>query len=191
MLEPSASGDLATPIQPRLVDLFLAFAGIAIIGFGGVLPCARWMLVEQRRWMTGSEFSDALAVAQFLPGGNILNLAVAVGQRYHGAAGSLAGVTGLLAGPFILVTSLTGLYFRYGQVPAVHGMLNGIAAAAAGLMLMTAAKMARPLLDRAFLLPLVFAVAAFLGVALAELSLVAVLIVLVPLSVGYAWWRLP
>ena len=75
--------------------------------------------------MTGAEFSEALALAQFLPGGNILNLGVAVGQRYRGVFGSLACTAGLVVGPFILVTLLAGLYLRYGQVPAVHNMLTG------------------------------------------------------------------
>jgi chromate transporter len=178
------------PVKPSLLDLFLAFSGMAVIGFGGVMPWARRMLVEQRKWMTGAEFAEALAVAQFLPGGNIINLSIAVGQRYHGVVGSLLCAGGLLVGPFILVTLLAGLYLRYGQVPAIHGMLGGIAAAAAGLMLATAAKMARPLLDRAALVPLAFAALAFLGVGLAELSLVLVVVALVPLSIAYAWWKL-
>ena len=162
-----------------------------MIGFGGVLPWARRMLVEQRKWMTGDEFSEALAVAQFLPGGNILNLGVAVGQRYRGVLGSLACTAGLVVGPFVLVTLLAGLYLRHGQVPAVQDMLDGIAAAAAGLMLAMAAKMARPLFDKAALLPLALAALAFVCIGVAEFPLVAVVLILVPLSVAYAWWKLP
>ena len=153
MQQSTLNGHLPAPFQPSLLDLFLAFSGMAVIGFGGVLPWARRMLVEQRKWMTGDEFSEALAVAQFLPGGNILNLGVAVGQRYRGVLGSLACTAGLVVGPFILVTLLAGLYLRYGQVPAVHNMLAGIAAGAAGLMLSMAAKMARPLVNRQKLVP--------------------------------------
>jgi len=191
MQESTLNGDVPAPLQPSLLDLFLAFSGMAVIGFGGVLPWARHMLVEQRKWMTGAEFSEALAVAQFLPGGNILNLGVAVGQRYHGILGSLVCAAGLLIGPFIVVTLLAGLYLRYGQAPAIHDMLGGIAAGAAGLMLATAAKMARPLLDRAALVPLGFAFVAFLCIGVAKLSLVAVVLTLVPLSIAYAWWKLP
>ena len=191
MVQSTLNGGAATSAPPRLIDLFLAFSGMAIIGFGGVMPWARRMLVEQRKWMTPHEFAEALAVAQFLPGGNILNLAVAVGQRYHGVLGSLACAAGLLIGPFILVTLLAGLYLQYGQAPAIHDMLGGIAAAAAGLMLATAAKMARPLLNRAALVPLAFAVVAFLCIGVAKLSLVAIVLALVPLSIAYTWWKLP
>jgi chromate transporter len=185
-----ANDDILPP-RPSLFDLAVAFSGIAVIGFGGVMPWARRMLVEQRKWMTPHEFSEALAVAQFLPGGNIVNLAVAVGQHYHGVVGSLVCVASLLIGPFILVTLLTGAYLRYGDLPAIHAMLGGIAAAAAGLMISMVAKMARPLIDRSALIPLGFALLAFLAVGFAKLPLVAVLAVLVPASVAYAWWKLP
>lgn len=190
MAQPVASADPPT-VRPRLIDLFLGFAGIAILGFGGVMPWAYRMLVEQRRWLTPSEFSEALAVAQFLPGGNIINLGVAIGQREHGIAGSLACVLGLLSGPFVIVTSVAGLYLTYGQRPEVHGMLGGIAAAAAGLMLSMAAKMTRPLLSRGALVPLAFAALAFLGIGIAGFPLILVIALLVPFSIAYSWWRLP
>ena len=63
---------------PTLGDLFLAFAGIAIMGFGGVLPWARRMLVEERRWLTAEEFTETLSLGQFLPGGNIVNMSVVI-----------------------------------------------------------------------------------------------------------------
>jgi chromate transporter len=177
--------------NPSLLDLFLAFLGIALIGFGGVMPWARRMLVERRKWLTPTEFAEALALAQFLPGGNIVNLSVAVGQRYHGLAGSLVAVTGLIGGPFILVTTIGGLYLRYGETPVIHHVLSGVSAGAAGLMLCMAAQMARPLLSRGALVPLGFAVVAFVTVGLAKLPLIPVLAVLIPISVAVAWWNLP
>src|SRR5688572_4965425 len=149
------------------------------------------MLVEQRRWMSRHEFTEALAIAQFLPGGNILNLSVAVGQRFRGALGALAAVAGLLAAPVVIVTTLGVLYLRYGGVAAVHDALAGVAAGAAGLILSMAAKLAQPLFRRTALVPLAFALAALVGVAVLELPLLAVLAILAPLSVAYAWWRLP
>jgi len=181
----------AQTVRPGLLDIFLAFSGIAIIGFGGVLPWAQRMLVEQRRWMSRHEFTEALAIAQFLPGGNILNLSVAVGQRFRGPLGALAAVAGLLAAPVVIVTALGVLYLRYGGIAAVHDALAGVAAGAAGLILSMAAKLAGPLFRRAALVPLAFALAALIGVAIIELPLFAVLAVLAPISIAYAWWRLP
>ncbi len=80
------------------------------MGFGGVLPWARRMMVEQRRWLTPTDFNDLLALCQFLPGPNIVNMAVAIGDRYRGLAGSVACVAGLLAAPMAIVILLGGAY---------------------------------------------------------------------------------
>ena len=75
---------------PTVGGLFRGFLSLGLMGFGGVLPLARHMLVEERRWLNGAEFSDLLGLCQFLPGGNVVNLSVAVGLRFRGVPGALA-----------------------------------------------------------------------------------------------------
>lgn len=191
MPETNADIPVRAGAQPSLGTLFLAFSYVSISGFGGVMPFARRMLVEQRRWLSAEEFNEAFALAQFLPGGNILNLAVLVGSRFHGALGSVLAVAGLLAGPFVIMVLLGAAYARFGQIEAVQGALSGVAAAAAGLILAMAARMAEPLLRRRAAMPLVVAALAFIGVGIAELPLVPVVAVLAPLAVALAWRRLP
>jgi chromate transporter len=188
---PPAAEPVDRSKPPSLGELFLAFSGVAVVGFGGVMPFARRMLVEQRRWMTPDEFNDAYSVAQFLPGGNILNLAVLVGQRHHGALGSFLAVAGLLAAPFVIMVLLGVVYQRYGEVPAVHDALAGVAAGAAGLIVTMAAKMADPLVRRRAAIPIAIAALAFLAAGVAQLPLLAVVAVLAPLSVALAWMRVP
>src|SRR5215207_4175949 len=190
MIDSAAERDPLEIEVPSLVQLFLAFAGISAIGFGGVLPWARRMLVEQRRWMTPDEFNEVLSLSQFLPGGNIINMAVVVGQRYRGAPGSIVAVCGLLAAPTVIVIVLASLYGRYGQFEAVHSGLDGVTAAAAGLILAMAAKMATPVFRRGAGIAPAFAILTFAGVALLQLPLVAVLLVIGPISIAFAWWRL-
>ena len=176
---------------PGLWEIFTAFFGIAIVGFGGVLPWARRMLVEQRGWLTPEEFVEALSLAQFLPGGNIINLSVAVGQRFRGPAGAIVAVMGLLVGPCIIIALLGTLYLRFGEVAALHHALSGVTAAAAGLILSMALKMAGPLWRRGDVLQLVTAVVAWAGIVVAGLPLLVVLAVLAPISVLIAWVRRP
>ena len=73
----AAVGAKRSEIGPSvsLAALFAGFFRIGMIGFGGVLPWARRMLVEQRKWLTAQEFTDLLALCQFLPGPNVVNLA--------------------------------------------------------------------------------------------------------------------
>lgn len=172
---------------PTSLELFRAFAGMSAVGFGGVLPWARRVLVEQRGWLTPEEFNDGLSLAQFLPGGNIINLGIIVGQRFRGAAGAFACVIGLFAAPVFIVVALALLYGRYGHSAAAAGGMRGLAAAAAGLLIATAAKTARPLLRRDALAPVAIAVVAFAAVAVLRLPLPTVLLVLAPFSVALAW----
>jgi chromate transporter len=167
--------------------LFWGFLTVSLSGFGGVLPFARRMLVERKRWLTETEFVDLLSLCQFLPGPNIVNVAVCLGARWHGPMGSLIACTGLLVAPFCLVLTLAALYTRYGEIGPVRNALAGVSAAAAGLVVATGIRMAMPYIKRRR--ALLFGAITFAGVALLRLPLVAVLAVMVPLSIAAAWRR--
>ena len=184
---PEAPSPQADP--PGLKDLFLAFSGMALMGFGGVLPWARRMLVEQRRWLTGEEFTEAFSLGQFLPGANIVNMAVFIGRRFRGAPGAIVSVAGMMLGPVIVVSALGALYLRYADLPLVHDALNGVAVAAAGLILSMAAKMAQPLVHKGPGVAIGIALLTFVGGGLLRLPLPLVLLVLAPLSIALAWRR--
>jgi chromate transporter len=176
--------------NPSVLEIFLAFSGIAIIGFGGVLPFARHMMVEKRGWVTGKEFAELLAFSQFLPGGNICNMAIVIGQRFHGAPGALAAITGLMLWPTLIVVTLGSLYTQYGDSELIRDALAGMGAGAAGLILSMVAKMATPLFERGAGIPLAFAIVAFVGMAVLQLPLILVLLVVSPLSIAAAWWKI-
>ena len=183
----SPSADLPPVPPPSLTELFLAFSNMALHGFGGVLPWARRAIVEEKRWMTAQEFNEAFAVSQFLPGANIVNLAVVFGGRLHGAAGAAVALAGLLIPPVAIVLTLGVLYARYGDADALQRVLAGVAAAAAGLILAIVVKMLQPLLREGVAAMLV-AAAAFLAVGVMRWPLPWVLIVLAPVSIALAAW---
>jgi chromate transporter len=180
-------GTTAPP--PSLLRLFLAFMGVGLTAFGGVLPFARRMVVDKNQWLDQSAFNRAWSLSQVFPGANVVNLAIIVGQRFHGAAGAAAGVIGLLALPSAIVIVLGGLYITHGQRPEIHGMLQGMAAAAAGLMLSSVYRMAQPLLNWRSWPGLVFAALALIGVALLKWPLPVVFLVLAPFCLFYEWRR--
>src|SRR6201985_1928216 len=133
-VDPGAAAAGSAVPAPSLSELFRACLLMALHGFGGVLPWARRTIVEEKRWMTAQEFNEAFAVGQFLPGANIVNLAVVFGSRLHGAAGALVALAGLLIPPVAIVLVLGMLYARYGDTEALQRILAGVAAAAAGLL---------------------------------------------------------
>lgn len=183
-----AAGPVSSARPPTLIDLFIAFATIASSGFGGVLAWSRRVMVDRRRWMTPEEFNEAYALCQFLPGPNIVNLSVVFGSRFRGPLGAAAALLGLLGPPFLVVLVLAVLYVQYGEIAALQRMLAAISAAAAGLLIATAVKMAEPLFDRRLAAGIVIALAAFIGVGVMRWPMPLVLLTLVPISVALAWW---
>ena len=177
-------------IQPTLWELFAAFATISLSGFGGVLAWSRRMMVEERRWLTSEQFNEAYALCAFLPGGNILNFSVIFGSRFRGAAGALVAVAGLMGPPLLLVMIIGAVYAHYGDLPALRRMLTGVASAAAGLMMATVAKMARPLFHDSSIIRPVIALTTFVAIGLIHWPLPLVLAVIVPVSIAYTWTRL-
>jgi chromate transporter len=122
-------------------DLFLSFTAVALQGFGGVLSVIQREMVEKKRWLTQKQFVEDWAVAQILPGPNVVNLSLMLGNRYFGWPGALAALTGMLLVPTVLVVLLALLYAQFAQLPAVAGAVRGLGAAAAGLIGGAAIKM--------------------------------------------------
>lgn len=159
---------------PSLKELFKGFASVGISGFGGVLPFARRMLVEERKWLTPEDFNGLLGLCQFLPGPNVINLSVAVGSRYRGISGAFVCVAGLLGGPLVVILFLGMLYDRYGELPQVQGMLRGIAAVGCGLLFATAFSMGQSIKYKRIFLP--FSMIAFVAIALLRWPLPPVMV---------------
>jgi len=128
------------PMPRSLVDLFVSFTLLALQGFGGALAVAQRELVEKKRWLTPEEFAEEWAVAQLLPGPNVVNLSIIVGGRYFGLPGALAALAGMLTVPLMVLLLLALGYSRFGSHPGIIGALRGMSAVAAGLIAATGIK---------------------------------------------------
>ncbi|MCY7371929.1 MAG: chromate transporter [Polaromonas sp.] len=129
--------------QPKsLGDLFVSFTVLALQGFGGVLAVVQRELVEKKRWLTRDEFIEDWAVAQIMPGPNVVNLCLIVGGRHFGLKGAMAALAGLITVPLLLLLLLVMLYTQVADQPAVAGALRGIGAVTAGLIGATGLKLA-------------------------------------------------
>jgi chromate transporter len=173
--------------MPGLADLFVGFFTVGICGFGGVMPWARRITVDSRHWLSEDEFVDALAMCQFVPGPNIVNFSVGLGSRFHGVAGAVTSVVGLLVAPMVIVICLSLMIERVADHPAVVGALHGMAAVAAALVIAMAVKVATPLTRRRDWLGIGLAVLAFVAVAIFHVPLVPTLLILAPIAVVLHW----
>ena len=124
-------------LRPRpqsLTDLFVSFTLLALQGFGGVLAVVQRELVDRKGWLTQDEFIEDWAVAQIMPGPNVVNLSMMIGGRYFGLAGAMAALAGMLAVPLVLILLLALLHAEFASNPHVAGALRGMAAVSAGLI---------------------------------------------------------
>ena len=175
-----------------LGDLFLTLTVLALQGFGGVLAVVQHELVVRKRWLTQEEFIEEWAVAQVLPGPNVVNLCLIVGSRYFGWRGALVALAGMLCVPTLVVLALAVLYARYGAHPLAEGALRGMAAVAAGLILGAGFRLAVALKGNPLGLSLcvLLGSVSFVGVALMHLPLVAILLGPGVAGCLLAYWKL-
>ena len=176
------SDDVLRTVSKR--ELFLGVLKIGLLGFGGIAPWARHVIIEERRWLTEQEFAAILGIGQILPGPNTMNASVMIGDRFQGVGGVLACLLGQMAMPLVIVTSLAVVYERFASVPEVKAALAGAAAGTAGLVLGTALKMAQKIKLKP--LALLVGAMAFVAIGLLEWPLVPVVAVLVPLGIAAA-----
>lgn len=128
--------------QPKSkTDLFVSFTILALQGFGGVLAVAQRELVERKRWMTPAQFVEEWAVAQILPGPNVINLCLMVGGRYFGLPGALAAMAGMLAAPTAVLLLLALAFGSVSDLAWAQGALRGMGAVAAGMIAATGIKL--------------------------------------------------
>lgn len=186
MTPPAAPAGTARPASAG--ELFSTYCGISLQAFGGSLALTERTLVQRKRWFTAPEFLGLYAISQVLPGPTGVSFCVLVGDRFFGLRGACAALAGFLLAPAFIVIALASLFQQFQHLAAVQGALNGMGAAAVGLIVHTAARMARTL--RGQRVGIAVALAAFAAVALAGLSVRTVMLSLGLASVAWAWQRL-
>jgi chromate transporter len=187
-----------SPFAGGFIQVFLVFSQIGLSSFGGSV--AAWMhreFVERRGWLEESEFATALAVARIMPGVNIVNLAVLIGQRLKGLTGAAAAVAGLLTGPIVVVIGLAFLYQQFAGMVFLQNVLEGIAASAVGLLISMGIESGRRIIQKGITSSsrriesagaIAVLAATFVLVALLRFPTVSTVLFLAPLSIALAFF---
>ncbi len=163
----SGAPNTACARPESLRDLFWSFTWLALQGFGGVLAVVQRELVEKKRWLTREEFVEDWAVAQILPGPNVVNLSLMIGDRYFGLRGAMVALAGMLTFPMLIVLALAALFAGITDTPGVQGALRGMGAVAAGLITATGLKLIGALKKNAMGATVCWSLAAITFVAIA------------------------
>ncbi len=173
-------------------ELFRVFTRLALQGFGGVLPVAQRALVDQERWLNHEQFLELLSMSQILPGPNIVNMALVLGDRHFGWRGGFAAMAGVLLAPLVLVLTLAVLAQQLRDQPMVTDALRGMGVAAAGLVLSTALRLLGGMKKNALGLMgcAVLVTLTAVAIGLLRWPLVGVLLGLGAAAITAAWWRM-
>jgi chromate transporter len=190
--KPPIPAVITHPLPASSSDLFWSFTKLALQGFGGVVAIVQRELVEKKQWLTREEFLEDWAVAQILPGPNVVNLSLMIGDRYFGMRGALAALAGMLAFPLLIVMALAVLFAGVSDSPGIQGALRGMGAVAAGMIAATGLKLLTALSTNVMgsLVCLVLAALTFIAIALLRVPLVWVLLGLGVLACGWAYRQL-
>ncbi|MCF8160362.1 MAG: chromate transporter [Polaromonas sp.] len=180
------------PGPSSLVALFWTFSVLALQGFGGVVAIAQRELVDKKQWLTQAQFVEDWAVAQVLPGPNVVNLSLMIGDRYFGVRGGMVALAGMLSFPLVIVLILAALFSGVSDSVLVQGALRGMGAVAAGMIAATGLRLLSSLRENALGNAVCWALAAttFVAIALLRLPLIWVLLGLGGLAALWAYRQL-
>ena len=170
-----------------LWQIIMLFGRIGLTSFGGGLSA--WIYlesVEKRRWLKDEEFFAGLALAQILPGPNVLNLSIFIGHRQRGLAGGVAAVLSLLLPPMGVVMAVAALVHRYGINPTVENVLQGVAAGAIGTAVSIGYRSMRNA-TRVHLWPLLITGLTLVSISYFHVSLINTVLMLLPVSFALSW----
>lgn len=175
-----------------LWTLFWGFSMLSLQGFGGVMAVTQRELIERRRWYPKEAFLEDWAVAQVLPGPNVANLGVIIGDRYLGTLGALVSLLGLFLLPLVMIAALAITFTSLQHLPGVQGALKGMGLVVVALLLTTALKLVLSLRTHvggvAFCT--VAVISTFVATALLRFPLVWVLLVIGSLSCLWTYHRI-
>ena len=113
----------------ELLDLFLTFAKVGVMTFGGgyaMLPILQREVVENKGWATDEELTDYFAIGQCTPGVIAVNTATFVGQKKRGIAGGILATLGVVLPSLLIITALAGVISRLSHLALVQHAFAGI-----------------------------------------------------------------
>lgn len=123
-----------------MLELFLVFAKIGVMTFGGglaMLPMLKYELVDKRGWVSEEELLDYYAIGQSTPGIIAVNTATFVGYKRKGVLGGIVATLGVVVPSVIIILVIASLLSGFAHIAAVQSALAGIRAVVCALLLGT------------------------------------------------------
>lgn len=134
-------------------ELFLTFLKIGLFLVGGgyaAIPLIQSSVVQQQAWLSMSEFTDLISIAEMTPGPIAINAATFVGIRLGGVGGALAASFGCIVPSLLIASLLFFVYRKYRTLPFLQNILKTLRPvvvaliASAGLTILLSAVLPKP-----------------------------------------------
>ena len=113
----------------KLLQLFLAFARVGVMTFGGgyaMIPILEREIVDRHGWASGEELMDYYAVGQCPPGVIAVNTATFIGYKVAGTLGGIAATLGVVFPSVVIITVIAGILTHFADIPAVQSAFAAI-----------------------------------------------------------------
>ncbi len=120
-----------------LLTLYWSFFQIGLFSIGGgyaALPLIQNQVVKLHGWLTMSEFADVVTISQMTPGPIAINAASFVGIRVAGTPGAIIATFGCITPSILISLLLAYIYYKYRNLSAIQGAMNGLRPAIVGLI---------------------------------------------------------
>ena len=160
----------------ELCELFLSFAKVGVMTFGGgyaMLPMLQREIVENKKWATEEELTDYFAIGQCTPGVIAVNTATFIGQKKAGTIGGVVASLGVVFPSVVIITFLAALLHNFAEVPAVQHAFGGIRVCVCVLILNAVVKLwKKTVIDKPTLLIFLIVLAASLFTGLSPVVFV-------------------
>ena len=115
--------------MPELLKLYLTFARIGLVNFGGgyaMLPLLERELVNDRGWCTTDELMDYFAIGQCTPGLIALNVSTFIGNKRKGIMGGIICTLGFITCPILIILTIAMFLTNFADLPVVKNAFAGI-----------------------------------------------------------------
>jgi len=169
-----------------MFELFLTFFKLGLFTIGGgiaMIPILRDKMVNEKGWFTDEEMVDVISICQGMPGVIAVNMATYVGYKRRGLLGSFIATFGVVLPSFVIILLIAMGLSRFQDNPIVMGLLGGLRAAAAGLIIVAIYQVARTVIKDWF--AIIGAVVSFVMITAFNINVAYVVLIFLAVGIIY------
>ena len=161
------------------IQLFLSFLQVGALSFGGgyaAMPLIQEQVVNLHSWLSMSEFTNLITIAEMTPGPIAVNGAIVVGYKLAGLAGTLVAIIGTIIPPFVIISLISAFYHAFRDNYLVSQMLEGMQAGVGAVIASVTYEMGCGIIKKKDNVATIVMIAAFIAACLLGINVIYIVI---------------